>query len=140
MAFAHFDSHWMNTMFRCALAAIVAVCIVAPASAQVQRTFPQNTLRGALVFGDYPQITLNGKAIQLSPGARVRNQDNVIVPAATLAGAKWLVHYTLDLGGQQVRDVWILRPEEAAVRPWPATPQQAQSWAFDPTAQTWSKP
>ena len=127
-------------MFRCALAAIVAVCIFVPASAQVQRTFPQNTLRGALVFGDYPQITLNGKAIQLSPGARVRNQDNVIVPAATLAGAKWLVHYTLDLGGQQVRDVWILRPDEAATRPWPTTLDEAQKWTFDSSTQTWIKP
>ena len=51
MAFAHFDSHWMNTMFRCALTALVAVSVFAPALAQVQRAFPQNTLRGAMVFG-----------------------------------------------------------------------------------------
>jgi len=34
----------------------------------------------------------------------------------------------------------ILTPQEAAKRPWPATPQQAEAWTFDPIAQTWSRP
>ena len=138
-ALPHSDSHWMNTMYRCALGAIVAFGLVAPAAAQ-SRAFPQNTLRGAIVFGEYPQITLNGKAATLTPGSRVRNQQNAIVLAASLAGAKWLVHYTLDMGGEQVRDVWILTPDEAAVRPWPATLEQAQTWAYDATTMTWTKP
>ena len=125
-------------MFRCALAALVAASFVAPAAAQ--RAFPQNTLRGAMVFGDYPQVTLNGHATQLSPGSRVRNQDNLIVMAGSLAGARLLVHYTLDAGGAQVRDVWILRPEEAAVKPWPTTLEEAQTWAYDPATMTWTKP
>jgi hypothetical protein len=130
----------MNTMYRCAFVALVAIGIVTSASAQGQRAFPQNTLRGAMVFGDYPQISLNGRGARLSPGSRVRNQDNVIVMAASLTGARWLVHYTLDLGGEQVRDVWILRPEEAAIKPWPSTLEEAQTWTFDSTTQTWSKP
>jgi hypothetical protein len=132
----------MNTMYRCALSAFVAFAalgISAQASAQ-GRTFPQNTLRGSMVFGDYPSVTLNGHAAELSPGSRVRNQDNMIVQAATLTGPKWLVHYTMDMGGAQVRDVWILRPEEAAIKPWPATPEQAQTWVFDNETQTWTKP
>ena len=130
-------------MFRCALtalSALVAVSVTAPVSAQMQRAFPQNTLRGAMVFGDYPQVTLNGRGTQLSPGSRVRNQDNMIVMAASLAGARWLVHYTLDMGGTQVRDVWILRPEEAAIKPWPGTLEEAQTWVFDAGTQTWVKP
>ena len=59
--------------------------------------------------------------------------------SGALSGAKLLVHYTIDTYGL-VKDVWILRPEEAAVRPWPATLEQAQTWTFDPNAQTWSKP
>ena len=127
-------------MFRCALAAAVALGIAAPAAAQMQRTFPQNTLRGAIVFGNYPQITLNGLATQLAPGSRVRNQDNMIVMAASLAGGRARVNYTLDMGGAQVRDVWILRPAEAAVEPWPTTLEQAQTWTFDAQTQTWTKP
>ena len=129
-------------MYRCALAALVAAAVLpttAPAFAQ-SRAFPQNTLRGALVFGEYPTVSLNGRATTLTPGSRVRNQDNMIVLAASLAGAKWLVHYTLDMGGEQVRDVWILTPAEAAVRPWPATLEQSQTWLYDATTMTWIKP
>ena len=39
-----------------------------------------------------------------------------------------------------VKDVWILRPDEAKVQPWPRTLQEAQAWSFDPVGQVWSKP
>ena len=29
---------------------------------------------------------------------------------------------------------------EMARQPWPVTPQQAATWAFNPDTQTWSKP
>ena len=127
-------------MYRCALAAIVAVAVVAPAAAQTSRAFPQNTLRGALVFGADRQVSLNGRTTSLTPGARVRNQQNMIVPPDTLVGAKWLVHYTMDMGGEQVRDVWLLTPDEAAVRPWPTKPEELQTWVYDATTMTWIKP
>ena len=136
---SHFDSHWMNTMYRCAAGAIAAIALVASAAAQ-SRAFPQNTLRGALVFGADRQLVLNGRATSLTPGSRVRNQGNMIVPPDTLVGAKWLVNYTLDMGGAQVRDVWILTPDEAAVTPWPRTLDEAQTWAYDATTMTWTKP
>ena len=84
----HFDSHWMNTMYRCALATVVVVAasLHATASAQMLRAFPPNTLRGAMVFGDYPQLTLNGQATRLSPGSRVRDQANRLVMAANRSG------------------------------------------------------
>ena len=127
-------------MFRCALAVLVGVSLHVPAAAQVLRTFPQNTLRGAMVFGDYPQVTLNGRKTQLSPGARVRNEQNMIAMPGSLAGSRVLVHYTLDIGGEMVRDVWILRPDEAAIKPWPSTLEEARTWTYDSTTQTWSKP
>ena len=133
-------------MFRCALfrctfaAAVVAAGLIAPAAAQQQRAFPPDTLRGAMVFGDDRQLSVNGRATHLSPGSRIRNQDNMIVLSATLAGTRQLVHYTLDAGEAQVRDVWILRPDEAAIKPWPSTLEQARSWSFDTTTMRWSKP
>ena len=126
-------------MYRCALAGLLAATLMAPAAAQMQRNFPATALRGAVVIGEPPEITLNGKPARLAPGARIRGQDNMVQMSGTLSGSKLLVHYTVDTYGL-VKDVWILRPEEAAVRPWPATPEQAQTWAFDPVAQTWSKP
>ena len=126
-------------MYRCALAAALSVAIVAPAAAQM-RSFPMNTLRGTIAFAADGQIAVNGRATTLSPGSRVRDEQNMIVLPAALVGTKRLVHYTLDIGGGQVRDVWVLRPDEAAIRPWPATLEQANSWMFDATTATWIKP
>ena len=128
-------------MYRCALAAIVvAASLPAPASAQTVRSFPPNTLRGVVVFGDYPSVTLNGQAAQLSPGSRVRGADNMAVMTPAIAGAKLLVHYTVDVGSNFVKDVWILTPAEAAIKPWPRTLEEARTWAYNPTTRTWTKP
>ena len=61
-----------------------------------------------------------------------------VVPSG-LTGGRFLVNYTVDTSGL-VKEVWILRPEEAAVRPWPTTPAEAQAWFFDPVGQVWIKP
>jgi hypothetical protein len=126
-------------MLRLALALTLSACLVAPASAQVQRVFPQNALRGAIVIGEAPEIALNGRAGRLAPGSRIRDMNNMTVVPSAVIGGRYLVNYTVDTLGL-VKDVWILRPEEAAVRPWPTTPDQAAAWSFDPAAQAWSKP
>ncbi len=130
-------------MYRCAarslIGAIVALGLVASAAAQL-RAFTPNTLRGTLVFGEYPAVVLNGKSRTLSPGSRVRNQQNTIVIAATLTGTKAVVNYTLDTTGDQLRDVWILTPDEAAKRPWPTTVEESRTWIYDPASMTWTKP
>ena len=125
-------------MYRCALAAAAAICLVAPAAAQ-QRAFPQNALRGALVIASPSEALLNDQAVQLAPGLRIRGQDNMLAMSGSLIGARLLVHYTTDVQGS-VNNIWILTPDEASRRPWPTTPEQAQSWRFDPAAQLWSKP
>jgi hypothetical protein len=126
-------------MYRCVLAAIAAIGLTATAAAQVQRNFPQTALRGSLMVDAPPSVTLNGRPARLAPGARIRGQQNMVELSGALIGAKMLVHYTLDNQGL-VKDVWILTPDEAAKKPWPATPLEAQSWNFDPVAQTWTKP
>ncbi len=120
--------------------ALAALCLLAlPAAAQVQRNFPQNALRGSMVFGIFPEILLNGNLARLSPGTRIRKDDNMLAMPSTMLGGPFLVNYTIDFGGT-VKDVWVLTPGEAAVQPWPTTPDQAQAWSFDPIAQVWTKP
>ena len=120
--------------------ALAALCLLAlPAAAQVQRNFPQNALRGSMVFGIFPEILLNGNLARLSPGTRIRKDDNMLAMPSTMLGGPFLVNYTIDFGGT-VKDVWVLTPGEAAVQPWPTTPDLAQAWSFDPIAQVWTKP
>ena len=126
-------------MLRCLIAGLTLAAIVAPASAQMQRQFPQQALRGQIIFVNPPEVRLNGTNVVLAPGSRIRGQNNMIEMSGALAGAKLWVHYTVDTQGS-VMDVWILRPEEIAKKPWPATLGEAQAWTFDVTAQAWSKP
>ncbi len=134
-----FNSHWIYTMYRCLIAAIATVAFALPAAAQVQRNFPQNALRGAVTFGTPPQILLNGMPALLAPGSRIRGENNLLVMSGALVGAKGYINYTVDAAGA-VKDVWLLRKEELAMKPWPETLEQSLTWQFDPTAQTWTKP
>jgi hypothetical protein len=126
-------------MFRCVLAVTTACLLSTAALAQVQRNFPADALRGTVVIGQMPEILLNAKPARLGPGARIRDQANMQPRPAELIGQKFVAHYTVDTQGY-VKDVWILTPAELDRKPWPATPQEAQTWQFDPVAQTWTKP
>ncbi len=110
----------------------------AMAQAQVQRNFPADALRGAIVVGNPPEVTLNGQPARLAPGARIRGQNNMVAMSGSLAGQRLLVNYTFDMNGQ-VKEVWILTPEEASRKPWPSTPEEAARWEFDATTQVWTR-
>jgi hypothetical protein len=127
----------INTMNRCVFALLAALAIALPA--QAQRLFENNALRGELVVTAPPEALLNGKPVRLSPGVRIRNQQNLIQTSGTLIEQKLIVHYTLD-GVGQLREVWLLTDEEARRLPWPRTPEESQRWQFDPTLQRWTKP
>ena len=135
-------------MYRCpSLARRAALSFVAatvfalalPAAAQHVRNFPQNALRGTLIINDPSAVSLNRKAAQLAPAARIRNQSNMIVVWGTVVGEKLYVNYTVD-GGGLLQDIWILTDVEADRWPWPSTPQEAQRWSFDAGSQVWTKP
>ncbi len=130
-------------MLRCALPLLAAAStFVAATTAQAQglpRNFPATALRGEIVVGQPPEITLNGQASRLAPGSRIRGTNNLLVMSGAVVGQRLVVHYTLDQLGQP-QDIWVLTPEELARKPWPATLQEAQTWRFDPAAQAWSKP
>ena len=120
------------------LAAALPLLLVAAATAQTSRPFPATALRGALVVTQPPEVLVNGDADRLSPGARIRGANNMLQTPAALVGQKLLVHYTREPAGL-VHDVWILTPDEAARRPWPSKPEEAQRWEFNPAAQTWTR-
>lgn len=129
-------------MLRCALLvmsfmAATASCL--PAAAQASRNFPATALRGEVVVTQPPELALNGRAARLAPGARIRGTDNLLVMSGAVVGQRLVVHYTRDSVGNLL-DVWILTPAELARRPWPATPEQAAAWLFNPDTQTWSRP
>jgi hypothetical protein len=124
-------------MLRCAIALSLALAATLPAHAQ--RVFQQNALRGELVITQPPEVLLNGKPARLAPSVRIRNPSNLIQLSGSLLGQQLVVNYTLDTVGE-LRDVWILTDAEAAKKPWPTTPEQAQSWVFDATLQTWRRP
>jgi hypothetical protein len=130
-------------MHRCALASLTALCLsisaTVPALAQVSRNFPQNALRGYAVFGQPPNLQLNGNAATLAPGARIRVESNMMAMSGALVGVHSVVNYTIDTSGL-VKDIWLLTAAEIANKPWPTTAAQAQSWSFDPVAQTWTRP
>jgi hypothetical protein len=124
-------------MLRCVVALALSAFVALPAWAQ--RVFEANALRGELVLLEGQNAMLNGKPAQLAPGARIRNEQNLLQTTGPLQGNKFLVHYTLN-GLGQVQQVWILTAAEAARRPWPSNPEEAAKWVFDPTLQVWSKP
>jgi hypothetical protein len=124
-------------MLRCVF--LAAALTTLATSAAAQRLFPADALRGEFVVVQPPDVQLNGKPARLSPGARIRNEQNMVQLSGTLVGQKRVVNYTVDPLGQ-LRDVWLLTATEAARQPWPKTQKEAQAWVFDPTHQTWAKP
>jgi hypothetical protein len=124
-------------MNRCVLALAVALAAALPAHAQ--RLFERNALRGEIQITAPPEALLNGKPVRLAPGARIRNEQNMLQLSGSMLGRKLVVNYTLD-GFGQVHDVWILSTAEATRQPWPRSSTEAEAWTFDPTFQRWSKP
>ena len=76
------------------------------------RPFPKAALRGEMVVLAPPEISLDGKADRLSPGARIRDMNDQLVLSGPLINQKFTVNYLRDNTGQ-VQQVWILNSEEA---------------------------
>jgi hypothetical protein len=90
--------------------------ISAPVSAQINvRPFPPNAERAAMVVTYPPIILLNGQPDRLSPGARIRGQNNLLQMSGSLVGQNLLVNFVRNPSGE-VHEVWILTEAEAALR------------------------
>jgi len=98
----------------------------------------KQSLRGEILFGQPPEVTLHSNAARLAPGAPHRDLDNRLVLSGNLIGQKYKVNYTVDTLGL-LMNVWILKADEAA-KLWPTTATEAATWIWDPVSQTWSKP
>ena len=131
-------------MNRCARTLVAAAFLMALPAVQAQMTaprlFPANALRGNFTVVQAPvDVRLNDKPARLSPGARIRGENNLLLMPGELAGARLLVHYTQE-GDGLVQDIWVLNAAERANKVWPNTREQAARWRFDAATQTWSRP
>jgi hypothetical protein len=127
-------SLWINTMnrwiatflFPVALAAQAQVGSDAPGAAAVQplaqpgqapavgvvtRRAPADVKPARLVVTQPPQVTLNGQPDRLSPGARIRGTNNMMLLSGSVAGQTLPVVYRRDPMGL-VHEVWVLTEEE----------------------------
>lgn len=129
--------HWPRLVAVALLA--LAAFAAAPATAQQPRNFPATALRGEIVVQQPPEVLLNGRPARLSPGARIRGENNLLMVSGALADQRLLVHYTVDISGL-IGEIWILTAAERARQPWPTTREQAAAWLFDPVGQTWTRP
>ncbi|APW48198.1 hypothetical protein RA876_04325 [Rhodoferax antarcticus] len=76
------------------------------------RPFPAKALRGIFQVTTPPTILLDGAPARLSPGARIRGTNNLIVMSGTLVGQQLRVNYVRD-GQGLIHEVWILTDAEA---------------------------
>jgi len=83
------------------------------AGAQAQlRTIPAEAKRGEMRHVQGMIVEIDGKRMNLAPGAQIRGPGNLIVLPMALPPES-LVKYTLD-AQQHIARVWILTSEEAA--------------------------
>jgi hypothetical protein len=75
------------------------------------RPFPPVAKRGTMSPAAYPEIVIDGTMRRLSPGARIWNQNTLIVVPASVRGNDLIVNYTED-AQQQLDRVWILTADE----------------------------
>lgn len=85
-------------------------------TAQAQQTtirpFPAKSQLGTMVITQPPDLLLDGKSERLSPGARIRGTNNMLVMSGTLVGQELLVVYMREPMGL-IHQVWILNEAEA---------------------------
>jgi hypothetical protein len=93
---------------------LMLMAVVAVAGAQV-RTIPKEAQRGEIRHLQEMYVELNGKPMQLSPGAQIRDPDNRLVLPTSLV-QKADVRFLLD-GTGLVHRVWIMTPLERAQAP-----------------------
>ncbi len=82
----------------------------------ISRPFPPNAVRGILTVMQPPEVLMDGKADRLSPGARIRGTNNMLVMSGAMVGQAMRVNYTREPNGY-IHDVWVLTDAEASLPP-----------------------
>jgi hypothetical protein len=104
------------------LASIPAWAQSSAAADPAVRPFPAQALRGTLVVTHPPEILIDGKPERLSPGARIRGANNMLVMSGALVGKTAVVNFVREPLGL-VHEVWILTEAEARLAHTLATPR-----------------
>ena len=104
----------MNRWIAAALAAALSLSVTSASLAQgIVREAPADVRPARMAVDTPPDITLDGKADRLSPGARIRDVQNMLVLSGNLAGQTVPVVYRRD-GAGLVHEVWLLTEDEYA--------------------------
>ena len=103
----------MNRWIRTALLGLSLATAALAATAQgIVREAPTDVKPGIMaVSATPPIITMDGKADRLSPGARVRDLNNMMVLSGALANKTLYTVYKRDSSGM-VHEVWLLTEAE----------------------------
>ncbi|MFE8646060.1 hypothetical protein ACFX58_13335 [Sphingomonas sp. NCPPB 2930] len=80
------------------------------------RSFPETAVRGRLRVTYPPVVLMDGRPDRLSVGGLIRDTQGRAVLSATLAEQDLIVNYRRD-GFGEIAEVWLLTPQEAALRP-----------------------
>ena len=96
------------------LASVLALLPFTCSAQSGVRQFPTTAVRGLMEVTEPPNVLINGKAARLSPGARIKSPNNLIVLSATLVGQRVLVNYVQD-NQHMLHEVWILNSQEVQV-------------------------
>ncbi len=109
------------------LALTLLIAATGPACSQtLQRTAPRDVLPGRLVITQPPEATLDGQPVRLSPGARLRGTNHLLVLSGSVVGQDLPVVYKKDSLGL-VHEAWILTEDEftevTKPAPTPANPE-----------------
>ncbi len=93
--------------------------LVLPTEASAQmavRQFPSTVKRGVMTVTAPPEVVINGAAMRLSPGVRIKGPNNMLLMSGALIGQQFAVNYLVESQGL-VREVWILNQAEVDALP-----------------------
>ena len=108
------ESRVRAALLACAMLAGLVFLPLSNAAAQgFVREAPKDVVRGRMTVTAPPEVTLDGKPDRLSPGARIRGTNNLLLLSGTVVGQDLPVVYRRDAAGL-VHEVWVLTPEEYA--------------------------
>lgn len=89
-------------------ALIVTTCVVITAGCGTKKQ-ADGSMIGVMTTGQLPEVSIDGKAMRLAPGARIYNASNLtITPNQVPAEAR--VRYKVDANGL-VNQIWLLPAE-----------------------------
>jgi hypothetical protein len=102
----------MNRWIRTALLTLSLAATAAVAQITTERGAPLGVKPAIIaVSATPPIIQVDGKDDRFSPGARIRDRQNLLVLTGSLAGKSIYTVYKRDSAGL-VHDVWLLNEEE----------------------------